>query len=394
MKRSKTMRCSLVAVFLAVLVLAWSGAALAQTSGRISGQVFDLQGNPYPNVSVTMTDKDTGQVFTAKTEKDGKFAQLGLKGGVYSLNFKDPAANPPLDYTMPFQVTTDQDNPVTVNFKDIAADYAKAHPADKDASTGQFQNMKQHFQAGLDAMQTYNQDHAQAAKAAAADRAALAAKAKTDCQTAATEFDAAAKAVGAKDTKNPPVILGNLGAAYECADRYSDAADTYQKAIALKPDAGFYSSLATNQVKAATAQPGATDAQMDDVLAKAGVNCDQAATLDPTRTAPCWRNLGIVFSNSAHMKQASVALKKATAADPTNAEAWYMLGSALLNLMDSKQEKDKIVYIIQPGTAEAYQKYLELAPNGPYAQPSKDALATIESLQGGESTTIKNKKKG
>ena len=32
-----------------------------------------------------------------------------------------------------------------------------------------------------------------------------------------------------------------------------------------------------------------------------------------------------------------------------------------------------------PGTVEAFQKYLELAPTGTYAQASKDMLATLGS---------------
>ena len=32
-----------------------------------------------------------------------------------------------------------------------------------------------------------------------------------------------------------------------------------------------------------------------------------------------------------------------------------------------------------PGTVEAFQKYMELAPNGTYAQAAKDMLATLGS---------------
>ena len=33
--------------------------------------------------------------------------------------------------------------------------------------------------------------------------------------------------------------------------------------------------------------------------------------------------------------------------------------------------------VAPPGTAEAFQKYLELDPNGPIAQTAKDMLASI-----------------
>jgi hypothetical protein len=62
--------------------------------------------------------------------------------------------------------------------------------------------------------------------------------------------------------------------------------------------------------------------------------------------------------------------------------------------MDSKQVGTNITYIVQPGTQEAYQKYLDLMPNGPHAAEAKAALDTIASLQGAtESTVIGTKKK-
>jgi hypothetical protein len=32
--------------------------------------------------------------------------------------------------------------------------------------------------------------------------------------------------------------------------------------------------------------------------------------------------------------------------------------------------------VLPPGCAEAYQKYIELAPNGPHVQDAKDVLAS------------------
>jgi hypothetical protein len=34
-------------------------------------------------------------------------------------------------------------------------------------------------------------------------------------------------------------------------------------------------------------------------------------------------------------------------------------------------------FVAVPGTAESFQKYLELKPDGPMAQPAKDMLASI-----------------
>ena len=51
-------------------------------------------------------------------------------------------------------------------------------------------------------------------------------------------------------------------------------------------------------------------------------------------------------------------------------------------------EGDKLIYIIPPGTLEAYQKCIDAAPNGPYAPQAKSALDGLPALEGGAQTTI------
>ena len=51
-------------------------------------------------------------------------------------------------------------------------------------------------------------------------------------------------------------------------------------------------------------------------------------------------------------------------ADPTRAEAYYQKGVNLLGKATLQGDKT----IAPPGTAEAFQKYLELAPTGPNAE--------------------------
>jgi hypothetical protein len=67
---------------------------------------------------------------------------------------------------------------------------------------------------------------------------------------------------------------------------------------------------------------------------------------------------------------------KVIAADPTKADAYYWKGVNLIGKMTLKDGK----MVAPDGTAEAFQKYLELAPTGRYAQPAKDMLASIGAL--------------
>jgi hypothetical protein len=48
---------------------------------------------------------------------------------------------------------------------------------------------------------------------------------------------------------------------------------------------------------------------------------------------------------------------------------------------------------LKPGTIEAYQKAVELDPNGPYGQQAKQGLEAVQQLTGGIDTKVGKKKK-
>jgi hypothetical protein len=74
------------------------------------------------------------------------------------------------------------------------------------------------------------------------------------------------------------------------------------------------------------------------------------------------------------MRKAAIeAFDKAIAADPQKAEAYYWKATNLIG--GATLQGDKMV--APPGTAEAFNKYLELQPNGPHADEAKAMLASI-----------------
>jgi tetratricopeptide (TPR) repeat protein len=96
--------------------------------------------------------------------------------------------------------------------------------------------------------------------------------------------------------------------------------------------------------------------------------------LDPTGAASYYFNIGAVYTNAGKADDAIAAFDKAIAADPTKAAAYYWKG---INLI-AKETIGKDGKATAPeGTAAAFQKYLELDPSGPFAQPAKDMLASI-----------------
>jgi hypothetical protein len=66
------------------------------------------------------------------------------------------------------------------------------------------------------------------------------------------------------------------------------------------------------------------------------------------------------------------AADKAIASDPNTALLYYLKAQGLVSKATVDAKTQRIV--LPPGCAEAYQKYLELAPTGPYAADAKGIL--------------------
>jgi tetratricopeptide (TPR) repeat protein len=377
-------RLGLLALLLAAVCML-APMASAQQLTRLSGTVFGFDGNPLPGMVVTITNKGNGTKYTLTTDKDGKFVQNGLPIGSYDVNFKKDE----IDYTEAMQINgsmADVGAVMKVNFKDIAAKtgYNVEAVKQQQAAVAKFKEMKTHFDNGVHAMDDASTVKQQLKTASADQKSTFQASMNTDYQTAITEFEQAQQGAPEKDP-NLPLILGDLGAAYDGAGKYDQAIDTYQKAIAIKATAALYQSLGTDLARTG---------KMDD----AGAACDKAATIDPTNKSVgvvCYTNMGIVLSNEGKMDEAVAPLQKATQLDPNGADAWFLLGNALVAGISTKKEGTKDVYVIPPGTEEAYKKYLELQPNGPFAGQAKESLDAVMQMSGEKVTNeIKNKKPG
>jgi tetratricopeptide (TPR) repeat protein len=366
-------------------VLLIAAVASAQNNGRIDGQVMDRTGAPYANVTVTVKNPDTGFSKTLTTDKAGKFTQIGLTPGTYAITVTNEKDN--VNFTQQVALTAGQDLPVTIDLKQAAAEAAANPEAQKKISeeANLFKEMKVHFDAGLAALTDAGDVRKQLASAPADQKSGLQDKLNTDYQTAITELGQAEKGVSPKDPKNHAVVLANLAQAYDFSKKYDDAVATYQKAIDLQPSAALYSNMSTSQTNAALAVKD--PAGMQQKLTDANGDCDKAIALDPTSAAKCWKNIGIVLTNSGHMAESVPPLQKATAADPKDAQSWFLLGGSLTAMTVPKQVGDKLTYDIPAGTTDAYQKCIDAAPTGPYAAQAKEALDNLAALSGGVSTT-------
>ena len=366
-------------------LLMFAAVASAQNTARLEGQVLDINGAPYANVTVTIKNPATGMTRTATTDSAGKFLQVGLGAGTYTVTLTNDKDK--LNFTQQVSLANGQDLPMVVDLKKLAAEQASTPEAQKKASEDAklFNDMKIHFDAGMAALSDSADLRKQLGTAPPDQKSAIQAKLSTDYQTAVTELDLAERGVQPKDVKNHSVVLANLAQAYDFDKKYDEAVTTYQKAIDLQPGAGLYSNMSTSQANAAVLAKDPAVSKQE--LTTADADCDKAIALDPTSAAKCWKNLGIVLSNTGHMDVAVDRLQKATQADPKDAQAWYLLGGALTANIVPKQQGDKLVADTS-AAGDAYQKCLDADPNGPYSALAKQAIGELAALSGGVNTTV------
>jgi tetratricopeptide (TPR) repeat protein len=154
-------------------------------------------------------------------------------------------------------------------------------------------------------------------------------------------------------------------------DKYQAAITSYQKSLSLnasssKPNPDLVAA-ASNQLAQALGKVGKT--------ADASAAYEAAAKADPTKAAMYYFNEAATAFNAGDNDAAVAAADKAIAADPTKVDAYYIKGQALIPKATLDPATNKIT--APPDCLAAYNKYLELAPNGPHAQEIKDILAGI-----------------
>jgi tetratricopeptide (TPR) repeat protein len=372
------------AILAAGLVSTLAPGAAAQT-GTIIGQVMDINGKPWVGLTVQVVS-DQGAKQTAKTDNDGKYSIPGLRTGIYTVTIA--AFPPPNDKQPPYdiakvRVNSGEEAKADANFKDIMAKQGAAAQEqvkkNEEAKT-KFEGMKAHFAAGNAILEQEKAAKADLQKAAPDQRDAAKQKVADLADQAAKEYKAAQESAGEKDP-NMHLLWAKLGEAYDTAGRNEEAAQAYQQAITGKPEVpGYYNNLGN-----VLARMGKIDE------AKAAYT--KSAELDPTNAATAWRNFGISLYNANRLGDAVEPLQKSAELDPKNAQTWYLLGASLVYKMTLKKVGDKEVPQFAPGTIEAYQKAIELDPNGTYGQQAKAGLEQLQQMAPGIDLKVNVKKK-
>jgi tetratricopeptide (TPR) repeat protein len=364
-------RFAVFALVLVMLGLCATPGFAQGASGTVKGVCKDTEGNPIADGIVVFANQDNGQKYTLKTNKKGEYFSLGVGPGSYNVtlykNADDLKANKELFHQNKFQVTLDENN-LDFDLKKLASDQAKGQGLTPEQIKAQ-QEAQEKQKKEVNTVKALNEKLAAAKVATDAG----------DFDTAITNLTAANEMDATRD-----LVWFKLGDAYRMsATKQTDAAEkqkrldsavsAYQKALELKlavtndKDANRTKTLAAyyNNLAEAYSKAG----KIDDSIK----TYQQAALADPTAAAQYYFNMGAVLTNAGKADQAIDAFDKCIAADPTRAEAYYQKGVNLLG--KATLQGDKMV--AAPGTAEAFQKYLELVPTGGHSEEAKAMLASI-----------------
>lgn len=338
----------------------------------IEGDVIGTDGQPVQKAEVHIIRTDIKGNYNTKTNKKGHYLYMGLPMGKYTVECYVDGKK--VDEVK--GVSTRPGDPIPVNFdlKNSAALQAQ-HNAEvqKAMETGQIskemarsltpeqkaamekqikeqsEKMKKNrelndaFNTGMDALKNKQFDTAVASF------------------VKASELDPTQVAVWANLGEAYIQVAGTKTGA-EHDDAVAKSLQAYEKAIELKPD-----DPASHNNYALALAKAKKFPEMQAELKK-------AADLDPANGGKYYYNLGAILVNSGQNDAASDAFKKAIELTPTYADAYYQYGVTLVSKAGIGAD-GKVNPV--PGTAEAFQKYLELQPNGTFAQSAKDMLTTL-----------------
>ena len=347
--------------------------------GQILGVVKDDAGKPMAGVSVII-EPQGGLEIDLTTDENGKFAKPGLPVGSYTITFKQ---NDLTIYKVRANVGAGKDTVANLSLSDQKVkDFQKEMKKELE-DEAQFGKLKTHFNAGNAALEEEKAAKAELAKAVGAEKAEAQGKVEQSASKALAEYQQALAAVtDPADVKNKAAVYSQIAAAYELEGKYEEAVQAYQQDVAARPDAGAYNNLGNNLAKIG---------KMDEARAA----YDQSAALDPAGAPLAYRNFGVVLFNAGKLKDSPAVdlLKKATEAEPNNQQGWFLLGAALAANMQVEQTGEKINFKFPPGTAEAFQKCIELDPKSAIAELARKNLEEFKSMGLGVDTKTTAPKK-
>jgi tetratricopeptide (TPR) repeat protein len=343
MKTKLTYAVITTLLLLAAGAMAWSQA----TAGKVQGTVTD-GGKPVANAQVTLTNVDNGRTFKMKTDKNGQFNGVGIPFGTYE---EEVTA-----------IDKHYKGKIQVKGEGGAVDDLSVEMTSGKPGTGPSKEELEKMKGERDKAINENALIAQL-------NPALQAKDWATAEPILIKLIAL--------NPNRWDYQQALGNAQFSEGKFEEAVATFDKAIPIAENATKTDPKADPaKAKAAVGQMLTNEGNAYLKLKKNDKAIEaytKAASMDPN-PATAYFNICATQYNSGNTQGALAACDKAIAADPTRADAYFIKGSLMVG--ESKLDKEGKLQAT-PGTSDALNKYLELAPDGPHANDVKAMLQAI-----------------
>jgi tetratricopeptide (TPR) repeat protein len=381
MKRTISLWLGMLALAAMPALAQTPAPAATQTTGKIHGRITNPTGAAQTGGTVSL-NQGTKEVASFPVDANGDYTG-SVAPGTYTLVYRTAG--------MPADKDADKiDNIKIVAGQDTAADddmsreeYIKTLP---EETRKQLEEMKKHNSEALKAnavIKNLNADlktvtgdihDADAAHAAAVQQLGATA-AKPDIAAKENEIKTAKYneivTLMSKDTQLRPqesVLWAYLGQGQMGLKKYDDAETSFKKALELD----------TASKKPRPDIEGLVNAGLGEIYARtnkveqANAAYDAAVKADPTKAGFYYKNEAVIFSQVGNTDGQAQAADKAIAANAQDPIPYYLKGQALISKATVDPKTSRIV--LPAGCGEAYQKYLELDPNGPYSADVKGIL--------------------
>jgi tetratricopeptide (TPR) repeat protein len=383
MKRNFSLWLGVLAFALLPAISQTPAAAPAGPMGKVHGHVTNPTGEPQGSGSVSMsTDGGATLKYTFPVGADGNFAGEAAPG-TYSAVYRaaDTPVGKMVDMVRGIRVVEGQD--VVADIDMSRPEFIDKLPADQKKA---LEELKKQNSEAIKANQVINnlnndlkmvnqdiRDAENARTQAAQELGASAAREAVDAK--ANEIRTAKyteiQTMMTKDTAVMPdqsILWTNLGRANLGLKKYDEAEANYKKSIELESAS---KKPKPEVIGVANAGLGETYARQGKVP-EAQAAFEAAAKADPTRASFHLRNEAVIFFQERNGPAQVAAADAALATDPNQAILYYIKGQGLIANATVDPKTSRI--ILPPDCEEAYQKYLALAPTGPYAAEVKGIL--------------------
>jgi tetratricopeptide (TPR) repeat protein len=390
MKRTLSIWLGLAAAALLALALAPGHAQQtpAANTGKIHGRVINPTGQPQGGGMVSLsTDGGLTLKYTFPVDESGNYTGEAPQG-TYMVVYRaaDTPAGKMVDSIRGVKIVAGQDTSQDVDMS--RQEYIdKMTPEEKK----QLEELKKANADALKAnvlinqlnadLKVVNQDKKDIDNATTLAAAALGGTpSKIDLANKIAEIRTAKYtdivSIATKDTGLKPdeaLLWNQLGYGQAGLKQYDDAITSYKKAVDLETAAKKPRMPVIGQAQAGLGECYARTGKVPE----ANAAFDAAAKADPGNAQLYLKNQAIIFFQEGNSTAQAAAADEAIKADPNPndpnlAILYYVKGQGLI--MNATQDPKTKLYILPPGCAEAYEKYLQLAPKGPFAADAAGIL--------------------